>query len=155
MKIKAQNEITLTLPSLSVNESIARTFAGVFLSQINPTVEEISDVKCAVSEAVTNCIVHGYKNSFGDIHITMKIMPDRVIKVEIKDKGAGISDVEEAMTPLFTTGADEERSGMGFSIMESFMDTVTVKSTVGKGTKVVMTKRLTPLCKIRNSGIHN
>lgn len=152
MKIKSQNEFSVTFPSLSVNESLARTVAGVFLSQMNPTVEEIADVKCAVSEAVTNCIVHAYKNSFGDIHMTLKMMPDRVFKVEIKDKGVGIPDIAEAMTPMFTTDAEDERSGMGFSIMESFMDKITVKSAVGKGTRVVMTKKLSP---IRRISVHS
>lgn len=155
MKIKAQNEVTLTLPSLSANEGVARTFAGVFLAQLNPTVEELADVKCAVSEAVTNCIVHGYKGSFGDIHIVMKLLPERVFKVEIKDRGAGIADVSAAMEPLFTTDAENERSGMGFSIMDSFMDTLSVKSTLGKGTKVIMTKKLSPIRRIGKSDVHN
>ncbi len=158
MKIKAQNEATVSFPSLSVNEGIARTFAGVFLSQLNPTVEEIADVKCAVSEAVTNAIVHGYKNTFGEIQMSMKILPDRVMRIEIKDKGMGIKDVAEAMTPLFTTGAEEERSGMGFSIMESFMDTLSVKSAIGKGTKVIMTKKLSPIRRVkdtREAAVHN
>lgn len=155
MKLKAQNEVTLTLPSLSVNEGLARTFAGVFLSQMNPTLEEIADVKCAVSEAVTNCIVHAYKNSFGYIHMSMKILSERVIRIEIKDKGIGIPDIKEAMTPLFTTDADDERSGMGFSIMESFMDKVSVKSTVGKGTKITMTKKLSPIRMISDNLLHN
>lgn len=155
MKIKATNEVTITFPSLSANEGMARTFAGVFLAQLNPTVEELADVKCSVSEAVTNCIVHAYRDSFGDIQMTMKLMPDRVFKVEIKDKGHGIPDITAAMEPLFTTDAENERSGMGFSIMESFMDTVTVKSTPGKGTRVVMTKKLSPIRRVRDSGIHN
>lgn len=120
MKCKAQNEVSITLPSLSANEGTARSFAGIFLSQMNPTVEELADVKCAVSEAVTNCIVHAYKNTLGEIHMTMKQLPDRVFRVEIRDRGVGIPDISAAMEPLFTTDPEDERSGMGFSIMESF-----------------------------------
>ena len=149
MKLKAQNEVSVTFPSLSVNEGMARTFAGVFVSQENPTIEEVADIQCAVSEAVTNCIVHGYKDSFGEIHMTMKLLPDRIFKVEIKDKGVGIADVDAAMEPLFTTDAENERSGMGFSIMESFMDSVTVKSAPGKGCRVVMTKKLSPIRRMK------
>lgn len=145
MKCKAQNEVSITLPSLSANEGTARSFAGIFLSQMNPTVEELADVKCAVSEAVTNCIVHAYKNTLGEIHMTMKQLPDRVFRVEIRDRGVGIPDISAAMEPLFTTDPEDERSGMGFSIMESFMDTLSVRSTPGKGTKLVMTKRLSPI----------
>ena len=155
MKIKPQNEVSVTFPSLSVNEGMARAFAGAFLSQLNPTIEEIADVKCAVSEAVTNCIVHAYKNSFGDIHMTMKLIPDRTFRVEIKDKGTGIPDVAAAMEPLCTTDAEDERSGMGFTIMESFMDSVTVRSTPGKGTRIVMTKKLSPIRRIRDTAVHN
>jgi len=155
MKIKPLNEITVTFPSLSSNESVARTFAGVFLSQLNPTLEELADVKCAVSEAVTNCIVHGYRNSFGDIHMTMKLLPDRIFKVEIKDKGVGIPNIAAAMEPLFTTDAENERSGMGFSIMESFMDTVTVKSSPGKGCRIIMTKKLSPIRRLKDDLLHN
>lgn len=145
MKCKAQNEVSITLPSLSANEGTARSFAGIFLSQMNPTVEELADVKCAISEAVTNCIVHAYKNTLGEIHMTMKQLPDRVFRVEIRDRGVGIPDISAAMEPLFTTDPEDERSGMGFSIMESFMDTLSVRSTPGKGTKLVMTKRLSPI----------
>ena len=155
MKVKPVNEITLTFPALSVNEGMARTFAGGFLSQLNPTIDEIADVKCAVSEAVTNCIVHAYKNTFGEIHMTMKILADRTFKVEIKDKGCGIADVASAMEPMFTTDAEDERSGMGFTIMDSFMDSVSVKSSPGKGTKVVMTKKLTPIRRVRDIPVHN
>ena len=155
MKTKPVNEITLTFPALSVNEGMARTFAGGFLSQLNPTIDEIADVKCAVSEAVTNCIVHAYKNTFGEIYMTMKILADRTFRVEIKDKGAGIDNVTAAMEPMFTTDAEDERSGMGFTIMESFMDSVTVKSVPGKGTKVVLTKKLSPIRRIKDIPLHN
>ena len=155
MKIKAENELSVTFPSLSSNEGMARTVAGVFVSQQNPTINELADIKCAVSEAVTNSIVHGYKNSFGEIHMTIKLLPDRTFRIEIKDKGVGIPDVSAAMEPLFTTDAENERSGMGFSIMESFMDSVFVKSSPGKGCRVVMTKKLSPIRHIKNTPVHN
>lgn len=141
---RPQNEARLILPSHSVNESYARSAAAVFVSQINPTVTELSDIKCAVSEAVTNCIVHGYRNMIGLIYITMRLYDSREFRVEIKDKGCGIPDIAEAMQPLYTTDKEHERSGMGFTIMENFMDTLKVTS--GKnGTKVVMSKKLSPL----------
>lgn len=110
--------------------------------QLNPSVEDISDIKTAVSEAVTNAIVHGYKDKVGIIELEGRIYNDRIIYISVKDKGCGIEDVEKAREPLYTTGADEERAGLGFSIMESFMDKLSVKSSVGKGTTVVMIKRL-------------
>jgi len=150
MKKKVQNELTLTFPSLSQNEGMARSFAGVFVSQLNPTLDELADVKCAVSEAVTNCIVHGYKGSVGDIHMTLSIVQDRTVRIEIRDRGVGIADITAAMEPLFTTDAENERSGMGFPIMDSFMDTLQVKSAPGKGCKVVMTKKLSTPCRVRD-----
>ena len=116
------NEIKFTMPSLSVNESTARAVVSSFLVQADPTIEELSDIRTAVSEAVTNAVVHGY--------------------IRIKDKGCGIADIKQAMEPLFTTAPEEERSGLGFSVMESFMDKLTVKSEPGKGTTVTMRKRL-------------
>ena len=136
------NEIKFTMPSLSVNESTARAVVSSFLVQLNPTVEELSDIRTAVSEAVTNSVVHGYRGSTGDIELTVKLLPHREIYIRIKDKGCGISNVEQAMEPLFTTAPEEERSGLGFSVMESFTDKLTVKSKVGKGTTVTMRKRL-------------
>ncbi|MBE6708169.1 MAG: anti-sigma F factor [Ruminococcaceae bacterium] len=150
--MKSENELSVTFPSLSSNEGIARAVAGIFVSQQNPTIDELADIKCAVSEAVTNSIVHGYKNSFGDIQMTIKLLPERTFKIEIKDKGIGIPDIAAAMEPLFTTDAENERSGLGFSIMESFMDTVSVRSSPGKGCRVVMVKKLSP---IRRTPIHN
>ena len=155
MRIKAQNEMSVTFPSLSVNEGAARAIAGIFLSQLNPTIEEIADVKCAVSEAVTNCIVHGYRGTAGDVYMSMKLFSDRVIKIEIKDKGVGIPDVAAAMEPMFTTDAESERSGMGFSIMESFMDTLSVRSSPGKGCRVIMTKKLSPVHRTKDTSLHN
>ncbi|MDE6518908.1 MAG: anti-sigma F factor [Ruminococcus sp.] len=136
------NEIKFTVPSLSVNESTARAVVSSFIVQADPTVEELSDIRTAVSEAVTNCIVHGYRNSQGNIEIVVRIMPNREIYIKIKDNGCGIADVQQAMQPLFTTAPEEERSGLGFSVMESFMDRLTVKSRVNKGTTVTMRKKL-------------
>ncbi len=146
---KPTNEIRLVLPSHSINESLARSLSAAFVSQVNPTVTELSDIKCAVSEAVTNCIVHGYANALGMIYITMKLYDNREFRIEIKDKGRGIPNLEEAMQPLYTTDKENERSGMGFTIMENFMDTLKVTSAPGKGTKVVMSKRFSPLPRIK------
>lgn len=136
------NEIKFVMPSLSVNESTARAVVSSFLIQADPTVEELSDIRTAVSEAVTNAVVHGYRHAKGKIELTVKLLAEREIYIRIKDKGCGIADVKQAMEPLFTTAPEEERSGLGFSVMESFMDRLSVKSTVGKGTTVIMRKRL-------------
>ncbi len=138
----AKNELRMELPSLSVNEGIARSLVSVFVSQLDPTYEELSDLKCAVSEAVTNSIVHGYKNTVGTIYITLKILKERTVKIEVRDKGCGIENIRAAMQPLFTTDPDGERSGMGFTVMESFTDKVTVVSRLGNGTKVTMIKAI-------------
>ena len=136
------NEIKFVMPSLSVNESTARAVVSSFLIQIDPTVEELSDIRTAVSEAVTNAVVHGYRHAKGKIELTVKLLAEREIYIRIKDKGCGIRDVKQAMEPLFTSAPEEERSGLGFSVMESFMDRLSVKSAVGKGTTVIMRKRL-------------
>ncbi|MDE5855134.1 MAG: anti-sigma F factor [Ruminococcus sp.] len=136
------NEIKFSMPSLSVNESAARAAVSSFIIQADPTVEELSDIRTAVSEAVTNCIVHGYRNTQGRIEITVRLMPNREIYIKVKDNGCGIPDIKQAMEPLFTTAPEEERSGLGFSVMESFMDRLSVTSKVGKGTTVTMRKRL-------------
>ena len=112
---------------------------------MNPTCEEVSDIKCAVSEAVTNAIVHGYRDSIGEITLLLKLEDDRTFTAEVRDKGCGIADVEEAMRPLFTTDPEHERSGMGFTIIENFMDSLRVVSSPGKGTRVVMKKKLSML----------
>ena len=140
MKIK--NEVKVILLSKSANESFARVTAASFASQLDPTVEEISDIKTAVTEAVTNCIVHAYRDVTGKIEMLIRIDDDDTFYINIKDKGCGIEDVKKAMEPMFTTRPDEERSGLGFIVMESFMDTLKVRSTVGKGTSVIMTKRI-------------
>ena len=145
MRNKCVNRLNLVLPALSVNESAARAMVAAFCAQLNPTIEELADVKCAVSEAVTNCIVHAYRERPGDIYIAVKIFDTRKIKIEIKDKGCGIEDTELAKTPLYTTDRSGERSGMGFAVMESFMDKLSLRSVVGKYTKVTLTKTLSPV----------
>ncbi len=140
--MKVLNEIKFIMPSLSVNESAARAVVSSFLTQADPTVEELSDIRTAVSEAVTNSVVHGYRHTKGNIELTVRLLPERVIYIKIKDKGCGIPDIKQAMEPLFTTAPEEERSGLGFSVMEQFTDKLTVKSVLGKGTTVIMRKRL-------------
>lgn len=136
-----QNELRMTIDSKSVNESFSRAVVASFAAQLDPTVEEINDIKTAVSEAVTNCIVHGYKNSLGKIYITVKIHDTNIIVISIRDKGCGISDIKKAREPLFTTlGGD--RAGLGFSVMESFMDKIVVRSKVNCGTSVTLYKKI-------------
>ena len=139
---EVENQFTMVLPAISVNEGIARASVAAFCAQLNPTAVELADLKCAVSEAVTNCIVHAYRDEPGEIRISVKLCEGRLIQVEIRDKGCGIEDVRQAREPLFTTDAANERSGMGFTVMESFCDSVRVHSRVGKGTTVVLVKRL-------------
>ncbi len=140
--MKILNEIKIILPSHSVNEGAARAAVSSFLIQADPTVEELSDIRTAVSEAVTNAIVHGYRGTNGSIEIIVRLLAEREIYIKIKDKGCGIADVKQAMEPLFTTAPEEERSGLGFSVMESFTDRLKVSSKTGKGTTVTMRKRL-------------
>ena len=138
------NRIQIKLPALSVNESMARAAVAAFVSQLDPGVTEIADIKCAVSEAVTNAIVHGYRDAAetGSIAITVAILAGRAVRIEIKDKGCGIPDVGQARQPLYTTDAAGERSGMGFTVMESFTDALKVTSKVEQGTTVTMWKKL-------------
>ena len=138
------NRMQVKLPALSVNEAMARAAVAAFVSQLDPGVTELADIKCAVSEAVTNAIVHGYRDDegTGSITITVSILSGRAVKIEVKDKGCGIPDVGQARQPLFTTDAAGERSGMGFTVMESFTDAMKVTSKVGKGTVVTMGKKL-------------
>lgn len=145
MKTNCINKMQLVLPALSINESAGRAIISTFCAQLNPTIEEIADIKCAVSEAITNCIVHAYREKQGDIYISVKLYDNRTAKIEIKDKGCGIENIELVKTPLYTTDTSGERSGMGFSVMESFMDKLTVKSIPGKYTKVTLYKKLSPL----------
>lgn len=135
-----KDEIKLIIPSRSANEGFARVAIGAFITRLDPTIEEINDIKTAVSEAVTNCIVHAYKEKIGNIYITASIDGENV-KIRIKDRGCGIPDVGQAMEPLFTTGG-EERAGLGFAVMESFTDKLKVRSSVGKGTTVTMSKKI-------------
>ena len=135
------NKMQLKLPALSANEGMARAAISAFCTQLDPSAVELADVKCAVSEAVTNCIVHAYKHSEGLIYITVSVLEGRVAKIEIRDRGCGIENVEQAMQPLFTTGG-EERAGLGFAVMESMMDNIKVLSRLGKGTTVTMKKRI-------------
>ena len=143
MKTKANNEVTLAFPSRSSNEGFARAAVSCFAAQMDPTLNELEDIKTAVSEAVTNAIVHAYPDSIGQVVVKVRICPDQVLEVTVRDHGRGIPDIEKARQPMFTTGG-EERSGMGFTIMESFMDRLVVRSTPGRGTTVVMRKRLAP-----------
>ncbi len=140
------NEMKLRLPAISVNESVARSVISAFFAELNPTVEELADVRCAVSEAVTNCIVHAYRDreGVGYVYISARLYEPAEISVEISDNGCGIEDVERAMTPSYTTLAGAERCGMGFLVMQSFTDSLTVKSKVGRGTTVLMRKILKP-----------
>lgn len=142
-KEQMKNEMKLRLPSLSVNESVARSAVAAFCAQLDPSASELADIKCVVSEAVTNCIVHGYRDVVGTIYITVVLYASGLVKIEIRDKGVGIEDVKTARQPLYTTDAASERSGMGFTVMESFTDRIRVTSKPGKGTNVIMYKRLT------------
>ena len=142
------NEMKLRLPAISINESVCRSTISAFLASLDPTVEEIGDVRLAVSEAVTNCIVHAYRDlpeeRCGYIYISARLYDNREITVEISDNGCGIENVEAARAPAFTTGRDDERCGMGFLVMECFTDSLTVKSRLGRGTTVLMRKILKP-----------
>ncbi len=139
--MKTINKFTLTIPSKSNNEAFARAAVASFVLQLDPTIDELSDIKTAVSEAVTNCIVHAYSNEIGNIYISAEIKDDNSVTVKIRDRGVGIDNIEQAMQPLYTTGG-EERAGLGFAVMQSFMDSLTVKSTAGKGTTVTMRKKI-------------
>ena len=142
-KAECVNETKLTIQSRSANESFARAAVSAFIAQLDPTLEELSDIKTAVSEAVTNCIIHGYRDTIGNIYINVKIYENGRVSIRIRDTGCGIADVSEAMQPLFTTGG-EERGGLGFTVMESFMDTLRVSSKPGRGTTVTMEKTIRP-----------
>lgn len=137
------NQMQLEFPSRSANEAFARTAVACFAAQMDPTVEELNDIKTAVSEAVTNCIVHAYPDKIGKITLKARILEGAVLDLSIRDRGCGIADITQARQPMFTTGG-AERSGMGFTIMESFMDRLTVKSVPGRGTTVTMRKRISP-----------
>ena len=144
--MKMLNQVKITFAGRSVNEGFARAALAAFLVQLDPTVPQLADMKTAVSEAVTNAIVHAYPDSLGKVELKLRLYPGNELELIIRDWGIGIADVEQARAPLFTTG-NEERSGMGFTIMESFMDSLTVRSTAGRGTTVVMKKRIAPRVK--------
>ena len=148
MKTKAINEVLLEFPSRSSNEGFARSAAACFAAQMDPTLNELEDIKTAVSEAVTNAIVHGYPDAIGTVTLKLRVCPGNILELTVKDKGRGIPDVEKARQPMFTTGG-EERSGMGFTIMESFMDQLLVRSLPGRGTTVTMKKKLAPRLKTK------
>ena len=141
MNEQFENEMKLEFLSKSSNEAFARITVAAFASQLDPSIEELADIKTAVSEAVTNCIIHGYENRIGIVKIYGKLSEDEII-IQITDTGKGIENIEIAKEPLYTTKPNLERSGMGFTIMESFMDTVDIESIVGLGTKVTMSKKI-------------
>ncbi len=139
--MKFENYMTMDFPSKSTNEAFARSAVACFAAQMDPTLEELGDIRTAVSEAVTNCIVHAYPNGLGSIYIRCRILKDNVLDIVIKDKGVGIEDLEKARKPMYTTGG-ADRSGMGFTIMESFMSDFSVVSKLGKGTTVHMRRKI-------------
>ena len=139
--MKIENQVTLEFPSRSANEGFARTAAACFAAQLDPTLEEVNDIKTAVSEAVTNAIVHATPYTLGRMALMLRLTVGNGVEIIVKDWGVGIADVDQARTPLFTTGS-EERSGMGFTIMESFTDSLKVRSSPGKGTTVTMVRKI-------------
>lgn len=141
--MQAVNKFSMTLLARSANEGFARSVIAAFAAGLDPTLEELNDIKTAVSEAVTNCIVHAYREKLGKIYITAEIMEGGVLKVKIRDVGCGIENVELALQPLYTT-VGGERAGLGFAVMQSFMDSVKVTSKTGRGTTVVMKKKISP-----------
>ena len=140
--MKMLNQVKMAFASRSVTESFSRAALAAFLAQADPTVPQLADIKTAVSEAVTNCIVHAYPDHIGPVAMSIAVYPGREVHITVADKGIGIPDIPQAMEPLFTTGNPEERSGLGFAVMQSFMDKVKVISKPGKGTKVLLIKRL-------------
>lgn len=146
--MEVNNYIKLEFPAKSANEGFARASVACFAAQLDPNMEELGDIKTAVSEAVTNCIVHAYPDELGRVSIRARLLAESTIEIVVRDWGRGIENIEKAREPMYTTGG-EDRSGMGFTIMESFMDSLRVRSSVGKGTTVVMTKRIIPRAKVR------
>ena len=139
--MNVKNQMRIRCESRSVNEAFARMTVAAFVSQLDPMLEELGDIKTVVSEAVTNAIVHGYQDKVGYITMTVRLLEGGYVEIKVKDSGCGIADIEQARQPLFTTG-DAERSGMGFTIMESFSDKLRIRSTVGRGTTVTMLRRI-------------
>ena len=136
------NEVRFRVLSRSCNEAFCRSAVAAFVAQLDPTMDELADIKTAVSEAVTNCIVHAYADDIGYIYVVVRYAADGQVQLSVRDTGKGIADIRRAMQPMFTTSAETERSGLGFSVMQEFMDTLRVRSAVGKGTTVTMTKKL-------------
>ncbi|WOC31488.1 MULTISPECIES: anti-sigma F factor [Caproicibacterium] len=147
--MKATNEMHLHFPSVSANEGFARAAVAAFAVQLDPTLDELCDLKTAVSEAVTNAIVHGYKDAIGTVYIDCRLLPENKIQVRVRDRGCGIADIAQAMEPLYTT-AGEERAGLGFAVMKSFTDKLRVQSKPGGGTTVTMEKTFSP--RVRQNG---
>lgn len=148
--MQVKNKFTMTVLARSSNESFARACISAFATQLDPTLEEINDIKTAVSEAVTNCIVHAYREQYlGKIYISAELTDDNTIKIRIRDRGCGIANIEQAMEPLYTS-VGGERAGLGFAVMQSFMDKIKVTSTLGKGTTVTMVKKISPRINISN-----
>lgn len=141
--MKVINKFSMNMASCSANESFARAAISAFALQLDPTIEEISDIKTAVSEAVTNCIVHAYKETLGKIYITAEILDNSSIRIRIKDRGCGIENIEKAMEPLYSS-IGNERAGLGFSVMQTFMDKLTVRSKLGSGTTITLVKHISP-----------
>lgn len=142
MKKELINEMNLRIPALSVNEGYARYAVSSFISQLDPTLEEIADIRTVVSEAVTNSIIHGYRDRKGDVFISVKYYNDRTVRITVRDRGCGIADIEKATEPFYTGDPQGERGGMGFTIMSSFTDKMKIKSVLGKGTTVTLEKAL-------------
>ena len=142
MKQKLINKMKIVFPGYSENERFSRAPVSSIVSQLDPLVDELSDIKTAVSEGVTNAIVHAYPDTIGEVQLEVKIVEGRRVIIKIKDKGCGIEDIEKAMEPMFTTSPDEERAGLGFAVMQSFMDSVRLRSRVGKGTVPTLEKSL-------------
>ena len=140
--MKMLNSVKLTFASRSVNEGFARAVVAAFLVPLDPTVPQMADLKTAVSEAVTNCIVHAYPDSIGPVTLTAALYEGGLVRITVSDRGVGIADVEQAMQPMYTTGNPEERAGLGFAVMQSFMDKVKVSSAPGRGTRVTLSKHL-------------
>lgn len=140
--MKITNELKISFPAISCNEKVARMCITSFISVLNPSVSELAEIKTAVSEAVTNCIVHAYKDTEGKVEILVRSYDDNSVSIKITDHGCGIENIEKAMEPLYTSAPDEERAGIGFAVMQSFMDRLTVKSTPGKGTSLTMEKKI-------------
>ena len=142
-KLKYFNEMSVTFSAVSENEAFARAVAASFISELDPLVSELAEIKTAVSEAVTNCIVHAYRGmEAGDVTVTVRLLPDRVIHIRIADRGCGIADIEQAMQPLYSSAPAEERAGLGFTVMQGFTDRLNVTSKPGKGTVITMRKKL-------------